>query len=85
MHLINIKEDNHKQNMTLCFLSTMVKYLIHGLYDRRISMKIALFLLTFRGSGHRMYLSPPVLMHSGLICLAFCLYEKKTTCVEVNS
>ena len=33
--------------------TTMVKYLIHGLYDRRISMKIALFLLTFWGQGHR--------------------------------
>ena len=34
-------------------ITTMVKYLIHGLYDRRISMKIALFLLTFGGQGHR--------------------------------
>ncbi len=32
---------------------TMVKYLIHGLYDKRISMKISLFLLTNGGQGHR--------------------------------
>ncbi len=30
----------------------MVKYLIHGLYDRRISMKIALYLFMSGGQGH---------------------------------
>ncbi len=30
----------------------MVKYLIHGLYDRRISMKIALFLFISGDQGH---------------------------------
>ncbi len=34
-------------------ITTMVKYLLHSLYDRRISMKIASFLLTFWGQGHR--------------------------------
>ncbi len=30
----------------------MVKYLIHGLYDRRVGMKIALFLFMSGGQGH---------------------------------
>ncbi len=42
----NIKIKNH---------TTMVKYLIHGLYDRRISMKIALFLLIIGGQGQRVW------------------------------
>ncbi len=38
--------------ITCAKLTTMVKYLIHGLYDRRINMKIALFLFMSGGQGH---------------------------------